>query len=470
MPRASYLASKSISDATAIRTYIIIRSAKRPGGRAAQLSLPVFRLRHLHPPYPRTQPPHPSPLSRPGDSIYFCGNSLGLQPRQAADFIRQELEDWQQLAIGGYLHARNPWLTYAQPLRQPLARMLGCLESEVTVMNALTVNLHLLLLTFYRPQSAPPNSQSHSHPQSPNSQKSPRYKIIMEAGAFSSDQYAVETQVLWHGYDPDDAIIEIAPREGEKTLREEDILQSIDQHKDQLALVLFGGINYYTGQLFDIAAITEAAHTAGSFAGFDLAHVTGNVPLQLHDWNVDFAVWCSYKYLNGGPGAVGGAYLHERHARNKDMIRLGGWWGNEESTRFRMEKGFIPKPNAEGWSMSTAQVFNMVCLKASLTLFEEAGIDRLRTKGLLLTSFLHFLLQTLDNIRFHIITPAEPHRRGAQLSLYFEAQGKEIHRQMTDAGIIVDYREPGVIGVGHAPLYNSFEEVFRFYHILRQFQ
>jgi len=249
------------------------------------------------------------PAASNRESIYFCGNSLGLQPRQAAGFIQQELEDWQQLAIGGYLHAHNPWLTYAQPLRQPLALMLGCMESEVTVMNALTVNLHLLLLTFYRPQSAPSNSQP------PHSS---RYKVLMEAGAFPSDQYAIETQVRWHGYNPDDAIIEIYPREGEKTLREEDILKAIDQHKDQLALVLFGGINYYTGQLFDIASITTAAHKAGSFAGFDLAHVTGNVPLQLHDWNVDFAVWCSYKYLNGGPGAVGGAYLHERHARNKD--------------------------------------------------------------------------------------------------------------------------------------------------------
>jgi kynureninase len=407
------------------------------------------------------------PASAPSrESIYFCGNSLGLQPRHAADFIRQELEDWQQLAIGGYLHAKNPWLTYGQPLRQPLARMLGCLESEVTVMNALTVNLHLLLLSFYRPNAAHPRS---ANSQSPRSQ-SARYKILMEAGAFPSDQYAVETQVRWHGHDPNDAIIELHPREGEKTLHEEDILRAIDQNKDQLALVLFGGINYYTGQLFDMAAITDAAHRAGALAGFDLAHVTGNVPLQLHDWNVDFAVWCSYKYLNGGPGAVGGAYLHERHAGNKDMIRLGGWWGNEESTRFRMEKGFIPKPTAEGWAMSTAQVFNMVCLKASLGLFEEAGIERLRAKSIQLTSYLHFLLQTLDNIRFHIITPAEPHRRGAQLSLYFEEQGKEIHRQMTAAGIIVDYREPGVIRVAPTPMYNSFEEVFRFYHILRQFQ
>lgn len=403
-----------------------------------------------------SSPSAPATIPSSRDSIYFCGNSLGPQPRHAADFIRQELEDWQQLAIGGYLHAKNPWLTYGQPLRQPLSRILGCMESEVTVMNALTVNLHLLLLSFYRPHTPGPQPS--------------RFKILMEAGAFPSDQYAVETQARWHGYNPEEAIIEIHPREGEKTLREEDILRAIDQHKDQLALVLFGGINYYTGQLFDMAAITAAAHRAGALAGFDLAHVTGNVPLQLHDWNVDFAVWCSYKYLNGGPGAVGGAYLHERHAGNKDMIRLGGWWGNEESTRFRMEKGFIPKPNAEGWAMSTAQVFNMVCLKASLSLFEEAGIDKLRAKSIQLTSYLQFLLETLDNIRFHIITPAEPHRRGAQLSLYFEERGKEIHRQMTEAGIIVDYREPGVIRVAPAPLYNSFQEVFRFYHILRQFQ
>jgi kynureninase len=387
----------------------------------------------------------------PGQSIYFCGNSLGLQPRQTGDFIRQELEDWQQLAIGGYLHARNPWMTYQLPFRSPLSKIAGCLEEEVTVMNALTVNLHLLLLSFYHPSAS-------------------RYKIIMEAGAFPSDQYAVETQVKWHGYDPAVAIVEIGSRPGEKTIREEDILSVIDQHKDSLSLVLLGGINYYTGQLFDLRLITEAAHKAGALAGFDLAHAIGNVPLHLHDWGVDFAVWCSYKYLNGGPGAVGGAYLHEKYARDKDFVRLGGWWGNDEASRFRMEKGFIAKPNADGWNMSTAQVFNMVSLKASLAIIEEAGIARMQTKSTELTSWLHFLLLTLTDIRFSVITPADPRRRGAQLSLFFEERAKEIHQKMTDAGIVVDYREPGVIRVAPAPLYNSFEEVYRFYHILKTFQ
>ena len=393
----------------------------------------------------------PSISSPTSDAIYFCGNSLGLQPRDTEAYIRQELEDWQQLAIGGYLHAKNPWMTYQLPFRLPLSKIAGCLPEEVTVMNALTVNLHLLLLTFYRPTAT-------------------RFKILMEAGAFPSDQYAVETRVRWHGFDPRDAILEIAPRDGERTIREEDILTLIDQHRDDLSLVLLGGINYYTGQLFDIAAVTEATHQAGAMAGFDLAHAIGNVPLRLHDWGVDFAVWCSYKYLNGGPGAVAGAYIHEKYARNKDLSRMAGWWGNEESTRFKMEKGFIAKTNADGWNISTAQVFNMVSLKASLVLFEEAGIENLWTKSAGLTAYLHSLLGSLKNLRFQIITPSEPHRRGGQLSLFFEERGKEIHQKMTDAGIIVDYREPGVIRVAPAPLYNSFEEVYRFYQILEKFQ
>jgi kynureninase len=384
------------------------------------------------------------------DAIYFCGNSLGLQSRDVETSIRQELKDWQELAIGGYLGARNPWMTYQLPFRLPLSRIVGCLEEEVTVMNALTVNLHLLLLSFYHPAR-------------------PRYKILMEAGAFPSDQYAVETQVRWHGFDPADAIVEVAPREGEKTLREEDILAAIDRNKDSLALVLFGGINYYTGQLFDMAAITAAAHKAGALAGFDLAHAAGNVPLRLHDWDVDFAVWCSYKYLNGGPGAVGGAYLHERFARDPSHTRLGGWWGNDEASRFRMEKGFIAKPNADGWNLSTAQVFNMVSLKASLQIFEEAGFEHIARKSRALTAYLHSLLSGLSNLRFHIITPEDPGHRGAQLSLFFEERAREIHEKMTEAAIIVDYREPGVIRVAPAPLYNSFEEVYRFFQILQQF-
>jgi kynureninase len=385
------------------------------------------------------------------EAIYFCGNSLGLQPRSVQGAVMQELTDWQDLAIDGYKHGKTPWLFYQHHFRRPLSAIVGCMENEVTVMNALTVNLHLLMLSFYRPDKR-------------------RYRIIMEAGAFPSDQYAIETQIRFHGLDPSDAIVEIHPRDGEKVIREEDIMEAIEQNKDSLALVLFGGINYYTGQYFDIPAITTAAHGAGAIAGFDLAHVAGNIPVQLHDWEVDFAVWCSYKYLNAGPGAVGGAYIHEQYAQQPGMIRLGGWWGNEESTRFRMEKGFVAKPDASGWNLSTAQVFNMVALKASLELFQSAGMAAIRAKSVELTAYLEFLLYQLDNISFEILTPSEPERRGAQLSLFFREKGKEIHAQMNEAGIVVDYREPGVVRVAPAPLYNSFEDVHRFYHILEQFQ
>ena len=385
------------------------------------------------------------------DAIYFCGNSLGLQPKNVENAIQQELQDWRNLVVGGYLHAKNPWLYYQHHFSKPLSKIVGCKENEITVMNTLTVNLHLMMLSFYHPTKQ-------------------RYKIMMEAGAFPSDQYAVETQVKFHGFNPDDAIIEIAPKEGEKIINENDILEAIEKNKDSLALILFGGINYYSGQLFDMKKITAAAHKADAIAGFDLAHVAGNVPLQLHEWDVDFAVWCSYKYLNGGPGAAGGAYVHEHYAQDADRIRMGGWWGNDEATRFKMEKGFIAKPDASGWNISTAQVFNMVALKASLELFEKTNMEAIRTKSFELTAYLEFLLQQLSTISFEIITPEEPERRGAQLSLYFKEKGKEIHQKMIDSGIIVDYREPGVIRVAPAPLYNSFEDVFRFYEILKNFQ
>ncbi|MBS1949320.1 MAG: kynureninase [Bacteroidetes bacterium] len=384
------------------------------------------------------------------NAIYFCGNSLGLQPKLVKGAIEQELTDWQELAVGGYLHAKNPWLYYQHNFNKPLSKILGCLEHEVTVMNTLTVNLHLMMLSFYHPTRE-------------------RYKILMEAGAFPSDQYAVETQVKFHGLDPGEAIIEISPRQGEKIIREEDIIESIKKNKNSLSLVLIGGINYYSGQFFDLKMITEAAHKAGAIAGFDLAHVAGNVPIQLHDWDADFAVWCSYKYLNGGPGAVGGVYVHERYSKNINQARLAGWWGNDEAARFKMEKGFIAKPDASGWNISTAQVFNMVALKASLELFQQTTIESLSAKSKMLTGYLEFLLQQLSNINFEIITPKEPKRRGAQLSLFFKEKGKEIHQEMAGAGIIVDYREPGAIRVAPAPMYNSFEDVFRFYEILKNF-
>lgn len=383
------------------------------------------------------------------DTIYFCGNSLGLQPRHTADAIETELKSWQELAIGGYFAGTHPWLYYQDYLADSLASIAGCQSREVTVMNTLTVNLHLLMLSFYRPSKE-------------------RFKIIMEAGAFPSDQYAVETLVRHYGLDPALAIVEIHPKQGEKILHTADILAVIDEHKQSLAMVLLGGINYYTGQLFDLLTITQATHAAGAIAGFDLAHAAGNVHLALHDWGVDFAVWCSYKYLNAGPGAVGGVYVHETHAVNTDMPRLAGWWGNEEKTRFKMEKGFTAKPNAGGWNISTAQVFNTVCLKASLELFDAAGIKRLVAKSQNLTAYLEYLLLQLPGLQCEIITPADANSRGAQLSLYFKERGKAIHDTMISNGIIVDYREPGVIRVAPAPMYCSFEDVYSFYKILQQ--
>jgi kynureninase len=389
------------------------------------------------------------PRKNDRDVIYFCGNSLGLQPKNVEAAIGVELNTWKDEAIGGYFGGKNPWLFYQDYLKTSLAKIVGCKENEVTAMNSLTVNLHLLMLSFYRPGKT-------------------RYKIMMEAGAFPSDQYAVETLAQHFGFNPADTIIEIGPREGEKTLRTEDIVQAIQENSHHLAITIFSGMNYYTGQFFDMKTITDAAHKAGAIAGFDLAHVAGNIPVQLHDWDVDFAVWCSYKYLNAGPGAVGGVYVHERFASDINTPRLGGWWGNEEKTRFKMEKGFVPKATASGWNISTAQVFNMVTLKASLELFDKAGIENLRAKSVQLTAYLEFLLHQLPNLKFEIITPADADSRGAQLSLYFKARGKEIHDKMIESGIIVDYREPGVIRVAPAPMYCSFEDVYRFCEILKE--
>jgi kynureninase len=390
------------------------------------------------------------PKNEDKNVIYFCGNSLGLQPKNVAAAIETELASWRELAIGGYFGGTNPWLNYQEYTRATLGNMMGAKEHEITVMNALTVNLHLLMLSFYKPTPT-------------------RFKIIMEAGAFPSDQYAVETLVKHFNLDPATAIIEITPQAGKKTIAHDAIVEAIEAAGDSLAMVLFGGINYYTGQLFDIKSITEATHKVGAIAAFDLAHVAGNVPMQLNAWNVDFAVWCSYKYLNAGPGAVGGVFVHEKHATNIDTPRLGGWWGNDEATRFKMEKGFVAKPTASGWNMSTSQVFNTVCLKASLTIFEEAGIQNLRSKSIALTGYLAFLLEQLTTLSFTLITPSDPNQRGAQLCLFFEEKGKEIYQKMKEHGIIVDYREPGVIRVAPAALYCSFKDVYKFYEILKSF-
>ncbi|MEI6086478.1 MAG: kynureninase [Bacteroidota bacterium] len=383
------------------------------------------------------------------DAIYFCGNSLGLQPKSVEAALQVELISWRERAVGGYFGGINPWLNFHELLIPSLSKLIGAGNSEITVTNTLTVNLHLMLLSFYKPNNK-------------------RYKILMEAGAFPSDQYAIETLVKHFGLDPADVILEIAPIAGEKTLHTKQIIETIEQHASSIALVLMGGMNYYTGQFFELEKIAKATHQIGAICGFDLAHVVGNIPLQLHQWNIDFAVWCSYKYLNAGPGAVGGIYIHEKWSSNADTPRLGGWWGNDEKTRFKMEKGFHAKPDASGWNISTTPVFNMIGLKASLEIFNQVGIEAIRNKSIRLTAYLEFLLKQLPNLSFEIITPASFEERGAQLSLYFRKNGRAIHDKMMDSGIIVDYREPGVIRVAPAPLYCSFQDVYQFYCILKE--
>lgn len=383
------------------------------------------------------------------DTIYFCGNSLGLQPRSASYLFQKELDDWAKWGVEGHFNAVNPWFNYHKYFSKPLANIVGALPEEVVAMNTLTVNLHLLLLSFYKPN------------------KAGKYKIMMEAGAFPSDQYAIETQVRMHGLDPNDAIIELAPRAGEHTLRNEDILKAIADNGESLACILMGGVNYYTGQLYPLEAITKAGHSVGAIVGFDLAHAVGNVPLSLHDWGVDFACWCSYKYLNAGPGGVGAIYVNEQHAKNVDTFRLAGWWGNSEDTRFKMQKGFVPAPTAESWQMSNAPVFNMVGLRASLDIYEKTNMEAIRSKSLKLTAYLEFLLQDVSNLNFEIITPKQPEARGAQLSMLFAVNGRQVFDKLVANGVIADWREPNVIRVAPVALYNSYMDVYRFYEILK---
>lgn len=382
------------------------------------------------------------------NAIYLCGNSLGLQPNSTQYLFEQELKDWGKYGVEGHFKARNPWFSYHQPFAASLAKIVGAKPSEVVAANTLTVNLHLLMISFYRPQGK-------------------RSKIIMEAGAFPSDQYAIETQVRMHGLDPDSEIIELRPREGQHLLHEQDIIDAIVDAGEQLALVMMGGVNYYTGQYYPLEKITQTAHQVGALAGFDLAHAVGNLPLYLHEWDVDFACWCSYKYLNSGPGGVGGMYVHERWSNDPNTFRLAGWWGNEEADRFQMKKGFVPAKGAASWQMSNAPVFNMVAHKASLDIFDKISMDKLREKSLRLTGYLEYLLLQLDHLDFEIITPKEKHQRGAQLSLLFGKDGKKIFDILTQKGVIADWREPNVIRVAPVPLYNSFEDVYRFYEILR---
>jgi len=382
--------------------------------------------------------------------IYFTGNSLGLQPKSTKKFIEQELADWAVLGVEGHVHGKRPWLYYHKFFKKSLANLVGAKPSEVTAMNQLTVNLHLMMVSFYRPTPT-------------------RYKIIVEAGAFSSDQYAFESQLTFHRQ-PADALVELKPRAGEHTLRTEDIVNTIHAHGNNVALVVLGAVQYYSGQLFDIRKITEAAHAVGALAGFDGAHAVGNVVLDLHKNDVDFAVWCSYKYLNSGPGGVAGIFVHERHAKSFNLPRFAGWWGHHEGERFRMKKGFKPMPGADGWQLSNFPVLAGAAHLAALEIFEQAGIKKLRSKSMQLTGYLAHLLAQINNAHdyFTVLTPAQPEARGCQLSIFMKKNGKQIFDIITKAGVAADWREPGVIRVAPVPLYNTFEEVFRFVEIFKQ--
>jgi kynureninase len=377
------------------------------------------------------------------DCIYLSGHSLGLQPKTARGYIEEELEDWARLGVEGHFHARHPWLTYHRLLTEQTAALVGAEAGEVVVMNSLTVNLHLMMVSFYRPTKA-------------------RHKILVEGGAFPSDQYAVKSQIRFHGYDPASSLLELTPREGESCMRDEDLERVIDSQGGSIALILLGDVNYATGQAFDIEAITKAGHKNGCVVGFDLAHAAGNLPLRLHDWGPDFAVWCSYKYLNAGPGAPAGCFVHERHARGWDLPRFAGWWGHEEASRFQMSPEFRPMSGAEGWQLSNPPIVALAPLRASMEIFAAAGMDRLRAKSIDLTGYLEFLLSPNKSPQFSIITPSEARRRGAQLSLRIRRGGREVCNKLTAAGLIGDWREPDTFRVAPVPLYNSYVDVYRF--------
>lgn len=388
-------------------------------------------------------------------TIYFTGNSLGLQPKSTKSYIEQELDDWAKWGVEGHFHAKNPWFAYHEMFADPISKLVGAKTKEVVVMNNLTVNLNLLLVSFYRPTKE-------------------RYKIVCEAKAFPSDQYALEMQVKAAGFDPEDAIIEVTPREGEHTIRDEDFIKAIEDNGATVACVMIGGVNYFTGQVFDMATITSKAHEVGAYCGFDLAHGAGNVALKLHDWKVDFACWCSYKYLNSGPGGVSGVYIHESHCNNTELPRFAGWWGHDKSTRFLMEKGFQPMQSAEAWQMSNAPILTMAAHKASIDIFEEAGMDKLLKKQRVLSGYLEYIIDTISEKHLNksegkwleIITPRDWDKRGCQVSVIAHGFGKELFNVLTAEGVITDWREPNAIRMAPVPLYNSFEDIYRFGELL----
>ena len=380
--------------------------------------------------------------------IYFTGNSLGLQPKRTKGFVDEVLKDWAELAVEGHFYAEKPWWDYHERLAEPLAKVVGALPEEVSVMNTLTVNLHLLMVSFYRPTAT-------------------RFKILCEEKAFPSDQYMFQSQVRFHGLDPGETIVEIKKRDGEHHWRTEDIIQKIEELGDGLALVLIGGVNYYNGQVMDMEAITKAGKAVGANVGWDLAHAVGNVELKLHDWDADFASWCSYKYMNSGPGNASGVFVNKRHLNKKDIQRFEGWWGTKKETRFLMKPEFEPMENADAWQISNVPILSVAPYLASLTMFEEVGMDKLIEKRNKIVAYLEFILNEIDkevDSTFEIITPKD---RGCQLSVFLHGQGKSLFNYLMENGVVTDWREPNVIRLAPAPFYSSFEDMYRFGQILK---
>lgn len=386
------------------------------------------------------------------DVLYFTGNSLGLQPKKARQLVLEELDDWAEYGVEGHMQSRRPWVKYHEFFTESLARIVGAKASEVVAMNGLTTNLHLLMASFYRPSGK-------------------RTKILCEGKAFPSDQYALASQLRFHGLDPKEHLLEIAPNEENELIDESRILEAIDRHGDEIALLMIGGVNYYTGQFFDMQKITAYARKAGITVGWDLAHAAGNLPLQLHEWDVDFAAWCGYKYLNSGPGGVSGVFIHERYHGKKDIPRFEGWWGHNKENRFAMPDEFEPIPTAEAWQLSNAPVLAMTPLLASLELFDEAGMSQLREKAKKLTAYLEFVLRKVAEETgwdLQILTPTDPERRGSQLSVVIPGLGKEMFEKISARGVIADWREPAVIRLAPVPLYNSYSDVYQFGKILKE--
>jgi kynureninase len=394
------------------------------------------------------------PQHEGADCVYFCGNSLGLLPKDAEAAVQQEFKDWQTHGVEGHFKAKHPWYSYHSMFRESLARLTGSMTSEVTCMNSLTVNVHLMLSTFYRPSGK-------------------RTVILLLGNEFPSDRYAAQSHVRMHGLDPEVNVVEIFPQPGEECLRTEDILAVIDSLGDRLCVLHFSAVHYYTGQFFDIRRITECAHEHGAIAGWDLAHAIGNVPLHLHEWNVDYAAWCSYKYLNSGPGGVGGCFVHERHCNNIDLPRPAGWWGNDEQTRFTMPHTFTPVASADSWQLSNAPVFSMAIHKAALEIFDDATMKALREKSLQLSSYLIHVIdreaELFPDDALRIITPRPDEMRGAQVSTIASRNGRELFDTLTRAGVVADWRNPNVIRMAPAPLYCSFEDIYRFGEVLHTY-